>query len=1323
MSADIITQGTLRTTDGRVLPLERTDVRVNIAGPVADVTVQQRFKNDGATPIEAVYLFPLPDNASVYRMLFRIQDRIVKGVVKEKAEARRAYEKAKSEGRAATLLEEDKPSVFTLSVANIAPGAVIEVELAYQEVVPFDDGRFCFVYPMVAPPRYAPAEPGEQANGPRIPLGDRGADIGLTVHFSATKKLDTVRCPSHRTQTVTELDGTLRITLPDNGPVPNRDFILTWQAAESGVRPTVYFERKANETGTFLLNLTPSAMREEGGGMGQDQMRALRCGNCGGLVTDMTAIRDIPGVGPVVPCKYCGAILAPGTDTVTRSVAPRDVVVLVDRSASMLKSYSQAIRVAVGFLRRLPLGDGVQLFAFDHDRLAFDSVGSGYVANAPEVVERVEAFLKGLEPRGGSELTAALSTAAKLQERQGRTRHVVLITDAAVGNEGLLLRKVPEILGSSTRLFVFGVGASIDRRLVSRLAQVGGGAFDVALPDEDIEATLDRFTRRVREGGPVLRDLSISWEGAAVSLSYPAKLPDLYGGQPIQVLGRFNDVGHARLVITGRTVLDKPFRQELDVNLPAQVNEVPGLARLWARRHVDALAETLRKSPHLTDVKNEAIDLSITHSIVSSFTSLVAEDSQVAVQKIKVKKLVLFVEQGPDKGKTFILDTVRTRLGHHSSCNIVLNDPAVSRAHCELIVDEGAFTLIDAASTNGTTINGQSVRKAKLEAGMAIAMGNTTLKVHEYQGNDAWFEVLPTERVDLAAREEGHSEEEEESPTGVRATQVEKAAPPKPAMEVAMLRSASYSAPARGAAVPLEASEAKTLAHIDALEEESAELDMDESPVAAPRGVSSLEPGIAAGLSPPPPAFGASPMSEGFGPPPPPPPGFGPPPMSGGFGPPPAPGAPGFGPPPMAGGFGPPPAPPAFGPPPSPPMGRIGAPPPPASPPPPPAAARPRGPMSPAPYSPPRSYAAAAFSPPPAPPPPAPWFDRGPPPPPPMPSPYLPPEPPVSPDYSRGQSGQGNVPQIALEVPGSEPYPEQELRFVNLRARGELDLVFLVDATGSMGPYIRETQARLLELIAALQRSPLCKSLRMSVVSYRDHPPQETSYVVDVLELTDNIEWVRQKVESLSARGGGDGPEAVTDGLFRVVRLNYRPGAARAVVWFGDAPPHGVEPEDDGFPTGCPCGDHWFTQAENCREMGIGVYAIGCLPNLRSYKGAEAVYRQVARTTRGMFLALREAHLLVPILLGAALTELDRQRIDEHVADVLKEFAAPLSRTDETERVRFLTEVLRARKVRPRGVNVSTDLTGAAPLVFREISSDDVEGALWRLRTMGRVAA
>ena len=475
-----ITQGTLRTTSGRAMPLEHTDVRAVVTGPVAAVVVRQRFRNDSAQAIEAVYVFPLPDEASVHRMQFRIADRVVRAVVKEKAEARRAYEQAKSEGRAATLLEEDLPNLFTLSVSGIAPGAEIEVELEYQELVAYDDGHFRFVFPMVAPERYREGPAPSRASAlppPRLPTGERAPDVAIEVHIEAGGPVEALRCASHHTQALHVADGSVRVRLPPGEPVPNRDFVLTWQAGGAGVRPLVRFERAAGAPGTFLLMITPSLPRDgvEMAG-GQGHVPAVRCGNCGGVVMDLADIKQIPGLGAVLPCRFCGAVMAPGTALATRASRPRDVLVLVDRSASMRGSLAQARRAVLALLAGLAPGDAVQVVAFDHEREPFDGDGTAFVAIAPEEIATADRFLGSLAPRGGTELEGALAHTAKVPAREGGTRAVVLVTDAAAGNEGRLLRRVPELIGPAARLFVLGVGPAVDRRLCARLARAKGAA-------------------------------------------------------------------------------------------------------------------------------------------------------------------------------------------------------------------------------------------------------------------------------------------------------------------------------------------------------------------------------------------------------------------------------------------------------------------------------------------------------------------------------------------------------------------------------------------------------------------------------------------------------------------------------------------------------------------------------------------------------------------------------------------------------------------------------------------------------------------------------
>jgi Ca-activated chloride channel family protein len=1110
MQEPVVSEGTLRTPEGRVLPLEHTAVSATIVGPVATVEVVQRFRNDTGGAIEAVYLFPLPHEASVHRMSFRIGARVVQAVVKEREEARRVYEAARSEGRSATLLEQERPNLFTLSVANIPAGEAIEVTLGYQERLAYDEGEWRLVFPLVAAERYSPGAPvgspgkdgavptaevpdAARIRPPRLRRSERGSEVSIEVEVRAGRAIEPPRSPSHRILCDVLGEDAYKVRLSQNDAVPNRDFVLAYRVAREGVRAEVLFERRPEATGTFLLVLTPSASplpdAEETSAEGRAKVegRSFRCDNCGAALADLGAIRDFPLVGPGFRCEFCGTIVST-RELKARIALPRDVCFLVDRSASMRGgALAQARRAVAGILARLGARDAVQLFAFDHERLAADGAGERWLANDASTRRQLDAFLEGLAPRGGSELEEAIERACKLEARSGRTRLVVMLSDGAVGNEVRLFKRAPKLLGAQTRLYVLGVGPAVNRYLVERLARAGGGASDVLLPGEEPDAIVERFARRVRQAGPVLSGLKLGWDDALPVDVYPSPIPDLFGGQTVQLLGRFAGTGASRLVLTGTRADGEPFRQEVEVALPESSSACPGLERLWARLRIDARLERLAREPgELSEIRMEVLGLALKHSLLSPYTALVAEDSEKRVDG-PARRVEVPVEE---------LGAVSTRAG--------VAQPAPRPAP---------------------------------------------------SGPPGAFPAPPAPMMAMA------------SPAPARARR-------------SMIAEESYSAKAE----------------LAELEASSAIADLDEHAVTRSGTVGGF-----AGAPPPSTVLPTAPTA-----------------------------------PRRAGGV-------------------LG------------------------------------------------WVSR-----------LL---------GGGGEDGPVDVEPgveggLPLQVPGSEPYSQEQLEYAARKAVGELDLVFLVDETGSMGAYIEEVKRRLLQIIEALRAAPLCRSLRLGLVSYRDHPPQDTSFVSRVVPLSDDVKAIRAGVGRMHANGGGDGPEAVTDGLYDLVRLDWRPNAARVVVWVGDAPPHGIGCHGDGFPDGCPCGHHWFTQAESCREMGVVVHAVGCIPGLHSFPGAEEVFQTVAKATRGLYVPLSEAPLLIPLITGVAESELDKQRIQERIAEALARHEQVLAPADDQERVRYLTEVLRAENLRPRGL--AAGAAGPAPLLFRELAEADVEEGIDRLRRLGR---
>ena len=1246
---DAVSQGTLKTASGQVLPLESTRVDVQVNADIATTTVTQRFHNTCPDPVEAIYAFPLPAGASVFKLEFRIADRVVRAVVRDRLEARQRYEEAMAQGRAATLLEQDTPEIFTLSVANIAPNVRIDVEMVYQQLLEFDDGQWRLIFPMVAPTQYlegpAPA-PGQELRPPRQPSSQRDNAVTLSVSLDE-RAAQSARCLSHPITAdpcPKGLPGRTRLQLDTSKPVANRDFVLVWQASSAGIKPQVCFERPKGGKGTFLLTVVPSLKTAEPA-PDAGTMQAIKCGNCGAPISDMSSFKEIPGLGLVAPCGYCGALLTPGTEVTTQARQPRDVLILIDRSASM-RGAEQDVRNALGaILAGLPQSDAVQVVAFDHQQHTMGDTAPGhFTAVCPELARQADAFIAQHPPRGGSELQRALERSASAPLRPGRTRAVVLISDMAVGNAGRLLRRAPKLLGPQARLFVLGVGAGVNRRLVRRLAQAGQGAFDVLDDTAHTSQTLERFVRRVAACGPVLTGISLWWEGADATEILPQTLPDLYDGQALRVLGRFAGQGPSRLVLTAQTADGKPFRQELRVTLPTQTPQDIGLARLWATGRIQQL---LDKAPRDSHAESLALALALEYAIVSPLTSMIAEDVKVSVKPTEHQTLTLMVLSGAATGKRFEVDKPRVVIGRHNSCDLVIGDGGISRMHAEVVLRQGQWWLRDLDSVNGVYIGPDKIREVPIKPGQTFTLSNATIRVEGGEGEV--FRTIDTRRARI--------------PTNAPAS----AAPDAAISVVRSVRAKPPHAPAASVPPPLGGRPP------------------------APMGAAPAP--IRAAPAPMAPPMGAAPIPTAR---------------------------------PMSMSAPKPPGPPSAPPRPAPALMSALAPPAPSAPPamgaPPPSAPAPapggRPPAAPAPARPaPAAPITGSFM---APPSPAPPRAAAP--------------PAVGPGGGRPESGgswggfggggqrfNGPPPQAPINVPGAEPYPERELRWLGTRGCGQLDLVFLVDATGSMGAYIEQVRMRLLELVEVLKASPLCQSLHLGLVAYRDHPPQDHTWVTQRTDLTGDISSVERAVQALRADGGGDGPEAVTAGLFDVVRLDWRPGAARAVVWFGDAPPHGVEPSGDGFPQGCPTGHHWFTQAESCREMGISIYAIGCLPGLRSFQGAEQVFRQVARTTHGMFLPLSSAELLLPLIAGAAASELDRQRIDAHVEDMCQRWHQTLATTDDHERQRWLTQALRRAGVRPRQMLVASDSGQPQPLRFSQISTQDVAGSLGRLRAAGKL--
>ncbi len=583
--------GTLLLRHGGREPVEAprlaTDAAIAVSGPTARATITQAFRNTTREWVEGTYLFPLPEDAAVDAMRLVVGDRVIVADIRERQAARRAYEAARDEGKAAALTEQQRPNLFTNAVANIGPGETVLVQIQYQQGVRRSGDTYSLRLPTVAAPRYNPAPPvllpaadrPDRPEGEPDPVPDRNAIAGpvldparhapvnpltLSIDLKAGFPLGTVASATHAITVEAPSASERRIALRDGAAAADRDFELTWTPAP-GAAPTagLFRERKAGTD--FML-----------------------------------------------------AVVTPPTAALPAAPMPRDVIFVIDNSGSMGgTSIRQAKASLLVGLDRLRPGDRFNVVRFDD---TMETVFSDLVAADEDHLDRAKRFVAGLEARGGTEMLAPLRAALEdaHPEETGRVRQVVFLTDGAIGDEARIFKAIAEERGR-TRLFMVGIGSAPNGHLMRHAAELGRGTFtQISSVGEVADRMRDLL---VKLESPVVTDLSATFSEAAEVT--PAQLPDLYRGEPVTIAAR---MGQAKgtLTLTGRTG-DTPWRTVLDLD---RAGEGAGIGKVWARARIGE-AETARITGRMTPEAADAaiLQLALDHGLTTRLTSLVAVDA------------------------------------------------------------------------------------------------------------------------------------------------------------------------------------------------------------------------------------------------------------------------------------------------------------------------------------------------------------------------------------------------------------------------------------------------------------------------------------------------------------------------------------------------------------------------------------------------------------------------------------------------------------------------------------------------------------------------
>src|SRR5262245_11995672 len=486
---DRVTEGTLfwRSTEQETLvpaPTLKTDVSIVVTGIVARATVRQEFTNPSGAWAEGIYVFPLPEDAAVDHLRMKVGDRLIEGVIQERAAAKAQYEQAKQEGRRAGLVEQERPNIFTTSVANIAPGAAITIEIEYQQTVRYDAGQFSLRFPMVVGPRYIPGEP---VSGPSTGIGwapdtDQVPDaaritppvehpsrgplnpVSLTVELDPGAPLARLTASYHAIQTTPLTDGRYRVELAQ-GPVPaDRDFELAWRPnVEATPIATLFTQQKGAETFAVLMVTPPGA--------------------------------NAPG-GPRLP---------------------REAIFVIDNSGSMhgasIDQAKAALKMALDRLRPV---DTFNVIRFNHTTDAVFPTAQPATAQNLAAASR---YIGRLHADGGTEMLPALQPPLYGRAHTGRLRQVISLTDGAVGNEAQLVAAIHERLGDS-RLFTIGIGSAPNSHFMREAARLGRGTFTYIGSINEVKEKMVSLFAKLES--PALTDVEIELGGAEI---VPEKVP------------------------------------------------------------------------------------------------------------------------------------------------------------------------------------------------------------------------------------------------------------------------------------------------------------------------------------------------------------------------------------------------------------------------------------------------------------------------------------------------------------------------------------------------------------------------------------------------------------------------------------------------------------------------------------------------------------------------------------------------------------------------------------------------------------------------------
>jgi Ca-activated chloride channel family protein len=576
---------------GPLFQLRETRVEAEISGVLARVRVSQVFQNPFSDSLEALYVFPLPENSAVDAYSLQIGERLIVGEVKEREEARQVYQQARQEGRKAALLEQERANIFTQSVANIPANSEVVIHLEYVQPLEVDDDRYLYRFPMVVGSRYIPGTPVNRPNvgrgwardtdlvpdasritTPRLPEGMRnGSDVSITVTVDGAMPIQEITPVTHELDISRQSETKSVVSLKNQSVIPDQDFVFEYRLASEQ---------------TTLASMVHRASAQKGG--------------------------------------YVMLALQPKWSVEQNEIAPREVNLVLDISGSMRgQPISQLRQFATEVLDALNPQDTFQIIAFSQSARAFRA--SAIPADAANVAAGKD-FIRNLNPSGGTNLLSALQLAlGKQQEEDAAARYLFLMTDALVGNDHGILGYLREQQFQDARVFPIAFGAAPNDYLIKRAAEIGRG-FSMQITNQDNPVAIAKQFNALTNS-PYMTDLQIDWGDLVVEDQVPERLPDLFSGKPLIVLGRYDQSGSSKVVLRGN-VQGNAVELELDLELPELEPAHDSIGSVWARQRIRQIWNQ-NVGKETSQSRAEITALGLQHQLVTAYTSFIAVEKEL----------------------------------------------------------------------------------------------------------------------------------------------------------------------------------------------------------------------------------------------------------------------------------------------------------------------------------------------------------------------------------------------------------------------------------------------------------------------------------------------------------------------------------------------------------------------------------------------------------------------------------------------------------------------------------------------------------------------